>query len=192
MEREASCQIWERPASCRTGSFLADSTKATDKRRKQMRRITPLKRITPLLCFDGKAGEAMKFYMGIFRDSKIVEVMLKGNQLEGVIFRLNGQEFIALNGNSESKFTPAVAFHVTCKTQREINTLWEKLSEGGSKGQCGWLTDKYGLTWLIVPKTLGDLMWGAKDAGQKERVWNALMQMTKIDIKTLKRAAHQK
>jgi predicted 3-demethylubiquinone-9 3-methyltransferase (glyoxalase superfamily) len=157
-----------------------------------MRRTFPLKRITPLLCFDGRAGEAMKFYLEIFRDSKLMEVMRNGNQLEAVIFRLNGQEFIALNGSPESKVTPAVAFHVTCKTQREINTLWERLSEGGSKGQCGWLTDQFGISWLIVPKALGDLMWGAKDAGQKERVWSALMQMSRIDIKALKRAANQK
>ena len=157
-----------------------------------MSRIIPLKRITPLLWFGDKAGEAMKFYMGIFRDSKIVEVMLKGNQLEAVIFRLNGQQFIALNGSPESQFTPAVAFHVICKSQREIDTLWSKLSEGGSKGQCGWLTDQFGVSWLIVPKALGDLMWGNNDDAQKKRVWTALAQMSKIDIKALKRAAHQK
>jgi len=134
----------------------------------------------------------MKFYMSIFKDSKIVEVMRKDKQLGATIFRLNGQEFIALNGGPQFKFTPAVSFFVNCKTQREVDNLWEKLSKGGSKGECGWLTDQYGLSWQIVPTALGDLMWGKGDAGQKERVWNALMQMTKIDIKALKRAADQK
>jgi len=118
--------------------------------------------------------------------------MRKDKQLGATIFRLNGQEFIALNGGPQFKFTPAVSFFVNCKTQREVDNLWEKLSKGGSKGECGWLTDQYGLSWQIVPTALGDLMWGKGDAGQKERVWNALMQMTKIDIKALKRAADQK
>lgn len=150
------------------------------------------KRITPLLWLGDKAGEAMKFYLGIFRDSRVLEVMRKGSQLEGVVFRLNGQQFIALNGSPESKLTPTATFHVVCNTQREIDALWAKLSEGGSKGECGWLTDQFGISWLIVPKALGDLMRGKGDARQKERVWSALAQMTKIDIQALKRAANQK
>ena len=151
-----------------------------------------MKRITPLLWFGDKAGEATKFYLGVFKDSKLMEVMRKENQLEAMVFRLYGQELVALNSSSASKLTSTAAFHVTCKTQREIDILWAKLSEGGSKGECGWVTDKYGVAWLVVPRILGDLMRKSQDAKQKERVWDALMGMSKIDIKALKQAANQK
>ncbi len=143
-----------------------------------------------MLGFPGTAGEAMKFYLGTFKNSKFVDAMLKGNQFEVLIFRINDQELTVFNRSLESKPTPAIAFRVVCKTQREIDTLWARLSKGGSAGPCGWITDRYGVTWLIVPKALEDLMRGTKNAGQKDRVWNALMQMTKIDIKALKRAAN--
>jgi predicted 3-demethylubiquinone-9 3-methyltransferase (glyoxalase superfamily) len=148
-------------------------------------------KITPFLWFDGKAEEAMKFYLSIFKDSKKIDVKRKGKKVMATTFRLHGQEFIALNGGPHFKFNPAVSFFVRCKNQREIDYFWERLSKGGAKSQCGWLTDKYGLSWQIVPESLENLLWN-KDPRKKDRVWNALMQMTKIEIGALKHAANQK
>jgi predicted 3-demethylubiquinone-9 3-methyltransferase (glyoxalase superfamily) len=106
-------------------------------------------------------------------------------------FQLNGQEFMALNGGPEFKFTEAISFFVDCKTQEEVDYLWEKLSEGGEEGQCGWLKDKYGLSWQIVPSALGELM-NDKDPAKSKRVMEAMLQMSKIDIKALKQAYDRK
>ncbi len=150
-----------------------------------------MKKITPFLWFDDKAEEAMKFYTSIFKDSKKIDVWRKGTKVMATVFQLNGQEFIALNGGPHYKFTHAISFFVRCKNQREIDYYWEKLSNGGKKVQCGWLADKYGLSWQIVPEALEDLLWN-KNAKKKDRVWSALMQMTKIEITVLKQAAKQK
>jgi predicted 3-demethylubiquinone-9 3-methyltransferase (glyoxalase superfamily) len=123
-------------------------------------------------------------------NSKIVSVRRDGKKVMSATFRLNGQEFIALNGGPHFKFTPAISFFVRCKTQQEVDELWEKLSRGGEKGRCGWLKDKFGLSWQIIPSILGELL-GDKDPGKSERVWKAMLQMNKFDIKTLKRAYEQ-
>lgn len=153
-----------------------------------------MQKITPFLWFDGKAEEAMNFYTSIFADSKIESVTRygeggpgpKGGVMSGT-FRLNGQTFMALNGGPQFAFSPAVSFFVNCETQQEIDELWEKLSEDGEKGRCGWLTDKFGLSWQIVPKVLGELLQD-KDAGKSARVMQAMLQMDKLDIEALKRA----
>jgi predicted 3-demethylubiquinone-9 3-methyltransferase (glyoxalase superfamily) len=153
-----------------------------------------MKRITPFLWFDGKAEEAMKFYVSIFKNSKIVEVTRYGEGSPGqpgtvmsATFQLDGQDFFALNGGPQFKFSPAISFFVNCETQQEVDELWEKLSEGGEKERCGWLKDKYGLSWQIVPSVLGQLL-GDKDAEKARRVMEAMLQMDKIDIGLLKRA----
>jgi predicted 3-demethylubiquinone-9 3-methyltransferase (glyoxalase superfamily) len=143
--------------------------------------------ITPFLWFDGKAGEAAKFYTSIFKDSKIVNVKRDGKKVMAVTFRINGQELIAFNGGPHFKFTPAISLFVECKTQQEVDRLWKKLLKGGKAQRCGWLKDKYGLSWQIIPAILGELL-GDKDPAKTGRVWDAMMQMVKIDIKTLKRA----
>ena|SRR6202035_337013 len=152
--------------------------------------------ITPFLWFDGKAEEAMTFYTSLFKDSKIENVTRYGEGGPGpagtvmtATFELNGQEFIALNGGPEYTFSPAVSFMVNCETQQEVDELWEKLSEGGSKNRCGWLTDKFGLTWQVVPDGLGDLL-GDDDAEKAGRAMQAMLQMDKLDINALRRA-HQ-
>jgi len=147
--------------------------------------------ITPCLWFDSNAGEAMKFYKSIFKSAKVLSTHYQGKRLLFAEFRLNGQDFMALNGGPHFKFTPAVSFFVSCNTQREVDHYWEKLSKGGKKGQCGWLTDKFGLSWQIVPKTLGKLMCD-KDKTKSARVFSAMLKMTKLDIKGLKAAYNQK
>ena len=137
-----------------------------------------MQKITPFLWFDGKAEEAMNFYVSIFKNSKI----LGANR-----FQLEGQKFLVLNGGPQFTFTPAVSFFINCETQQEVDELWEKLSEGGEKGRCGWLKDKYGLSWQIIPSALGKMLQD-KDAEKAKRVMQAMMQMGKIDIKRLKQA----
>jgi predicted 3-demethylubiquinone-9 3-methyltransferase (glyoxalase superfamily) len=137
-----------------------------------------MQKITPFLWFDGKAEEAMNFYVSIFKHSKI----LSANR-----FLLDGQEFMVLNGGPQFTFTPAISFFVNCETQQEVDELWEKLSEGGKKERCGWLKDKYGLSWQIIPSVLGKLLHD-KDAEKSKRVMQAMMQMNKIDIKGLQQA----
>jgi predicted 3-demethylubiquinone-9 3-methyltransferase (glyoxalase superfamily) len=137
-----------------------------------------MQKITPFLWFDGKAEEAMNFYVSIFKNSKIVGA----NR-----FLLDGQEFMVLNGGPQFTFTPAISFFVNCETQQEVDEIWEKLSEGGEKGRCGWLKDKYGLSWQIIPSALGKLLHD-KDAEKSKRVMQAMMQMNKIDIKGLQQA----
>jgi predicted 3-demethylubiquinone-9 3-methyltransferase (glyoxalase superfamily) len=148
-----------------------------------------MQKITPFLWFDGKAEEAMNFYVSVFKDSKIVSVSRSGaeGKATGCTFQLEGQEFMALNGGPQFTFTPAISLFVNCETQPEVDELWEKLSEGGEKGRCGWLKDKFGLSWQIIPSILGKLLRD-KDAEKAERVVQAMMQMNKIDIKTLQKA----
>jgi predicted 3-demethylubiquinone-9 3-methyltransferase (glyoxalase superfamily) len=160
-----------------------------------------MQKITPFLWFDDKAEEAAKFYVSIFKNSKIGSVSRYGEagaEVSGrpkgtimiVTFQLDGQEFIALNGGPQFTFSPAISFVVNCKTQQEIDELWEKLSEGGTTQQCGWLRDKYGVSWQIVPTILGELMQD-KDTKKTERVMKAMLQMIKIDIQSLRQAYEQ-
>jgi len=153
-----------------------------------------MQKITPFLWFDGKAEEAMNFYVSIFKSSKIANVVRYGEAGPGpkgtvmtATFQLDGQEFIALNGGPQFKFTEAVSFWVSCETQEEIDDMWEKLSAGGEKGRCGWLKDRYGLSWQIVPPVLGEML-GDKDPEKSKRVMMAMLQMDKINIETLKQA----
>ena len=153
--------------------------------------------ITPFLWFDGKAEEAMNFYASIFKNSKIGSVTRYGEEGRGpkgkvmtATFQLNGQEFIALNGGPQFAFSPAISFLVNCETQQEVDELWEKLSEGGEKQRCGWLKDKFGLSWQIVPSALG-VMLRDKDAEKSRRVMKAMLQMDRIDIKGLRQAYDQ-
>ena len=150
-----------------------------------------MNKITPFLWFDDKALEAAKFYCSIFKDSKIIKQNKNGKKVWGVTLKINGQELIAFNGGPHFKFTPAISLFIHCKTQEEVDYYWEKLSKGGKKVQCGWLKDKYGLSWQIIPDTLGKLLED-KDPKKAERVYQAMMKMTKIDIKTLKQAYNQK
>jgi predicted 3-demethylubiquinone-9 3-methyltransferase (glyoxalase superfamily) len=144
--------------------------------------------ISTFLWFDDKAEEAAKFYCSIFKNSKILEICRDEKRCGSATFQINGQRFIAFNGGPHFKFTPAISIFVNCKTQREVDYLWKKLLKGGKENQCGWLTDKYGLCWQIIPAILGDLL-GDKDAAKSERVFNAMMKMVKIDIKKLQQAA---
>ncbi len=151
-------------------------------------------KVTPFLWFDGKAEEAANFYVSIFPGSKIVSATRYGDAGPGpkgsvmtVVFELNGQQFIALNGGPQFKFTEAVSFSVDCKTQEEVDAFWEKLSAGGEEGPCGWLKDKYGLSWQIVPTILVEML-GDADPVKSKRVMEAMMKMKKIEIKTLKQA----
>ena len=155
-------------------------------------------KITPFLWFDDNAEEAVKFYVSIFKNSKIGRMTRYGEEgakvsgrPEGTVmtiaFQLEGQAFAALNGGPHFKFTEAISLVVNCKTQKEVDELWEKLSEGGEEGQCGWLKDKYGLSWQIVPTVLSKMLQD-KDPKKSERVMQALIQMRKFDIKRLKQA----
>jgi len=151
-------------------------------------------KITPFLWFDNKAEEAAKFYTSIFKNSKIVSISRYGEAGPGpkgtamsVSFLLDGQEFNALNGGPDYTFTPAISFFVSCKTQEEVDDFWQKLSRGGKKLQCGWLTDKYGVTWQIVPDALGKML-GDKNPKKSSNVVRAMLKMRKLDIKKLKQA----
>jgi len=154
-----------------------------------------MQKITPCLWFDGKAEEAMKFYMSIFKNAKVVSVMRCGEAGPGpkgsvlaVTFELEEQEFLGLNGGTHYSFTPAISMFVKCATQAEVDDYWEKLLAGGGKPmQCGWLTDKYGVSWQIVPTVLGELLQ-SKDAEKSQRAMKAMMQMVKLDIAALKKA----
>jgi predicted 3-demethylubiquinone-9 3-methyltransferase (glyoxalase superfamily) len=153
-----------------------------------------MQKITPFLWFNDKAEEAMRFYVSIFKNSKVGSISRYGDAGPGpkgtvmvATFELEGQAFIALNGGPQFTFSPAISFVVNCQTQKEVDDFWAKLSEGGQTQQCGWLTDKYGLSWQIVPTILGELMQD-KDPEKSSRVMKAMLQMTKIDIEGLKRA----
>jgi predicted 3-demethylubiquinone-9 3-methyltransferase (glyoxalase superfamily) len=156
-----------------------------------------MQKITPFLWFDGKAEEAANFYVSLFKNSKILRVSRYGEAGPGpkgsvltVSFQLNGQEFVALNGGPQFKFTEAVSFVVNCETQEEIDLYWEKLSEGGWKDQCGWLKDKYGLSWQVVPTVLGEMV-SDPDPKRSNRVMEAILKMKKLDIQKLKQAYEQ-
>lgn len=155
--------------------------------------------ITPCLWFESQAEEAAQFYTSIFENSKIDNVSRYNKEVsevagrpEGsvltVSFQIAGQNFLALNGGPLFKFSEAISFIVDCNTQAEIDWFWEKLSEGGEEGQCGWLKDRYGVSWQIVPAALAELM---KDPETSERVMGALLQMKKLDIAALQQAAKQ-
>jgi len=157
-----------------------------------------LQKITPFLWFDDKAEEAAKFYTSIFKNSKIMHIGRYGEEgakvserpkgtVMVVAFQLDGQEFVALNGGPIFTFTPAISFVVNCGTQEEVDMFWEKLSKGGETSQCGWLKDKYGVSWQIVPTILGEMLTDA-DPIKSERVMTAMLQMEKIDIRSLKKA----
>ena len=154
-----------------------------------------MQKITPFLWFDNNAEEAMDFYTSIFRDSKTVKVDCIGDGTPGprgaivvATFVINGQEIMALNGGPHFKFTPAFSLHVACETQAEVDELWDKLlAGGGAPSQCGWLTDKFGLSWQIVPTILNQLI-ADKDPAKSDRVREAMLGMVKIDIAELQKA----
>jgi predicted 3-demethylubiquinone-9 3-methyltransferase (glyoxalase superfamily) len=153
-----------------------------------------MQKITPFLWFDNQAEEAANFYVSLFKNSKIGNIRRYGDAGPGpkgsvmsVIFQLEGQEFFALNGGPHFKFTPAISLFVNCENQAEVDELWEKLSAGGRKDRCGWLQDKYGLSWQIIPTALSQLM-GDPDPARSSRVMKAMLQMDKIDIARLKEA----
>jgi predicted 3-demethylubiquinone-9 3-methyltransferase (glyoxalase superfamily) len=154
-------------------------------------------KITPFLWFNDNAEEAMNFYVAIFKNSRILSVTRYGDAGPGpkgtvmaATFQLEGQEFYALNGGPQYKFTPAISLFVNCETQQEVNALWDKLLEGGREDQCGWLTDKFGLSWQIIPTILGRLLQD-KDPKKSSSVMRAMLQMRKIDIEKLQQAYDQ-
>lgn len=153
-----------------------------------------MQKITPFLWFDHQAEEAMNFYTSIFKNSRKGRVSRYGDAgpaPKGTVmtaeFEIEGQPFIALNGGPHYKPTPAISFFVDCKTQEEVDHLWSKLSDGGQTIQCGWLTDKFGITWQIIPSVLMELL-NDKDPQKSQRVMKAMMQMVKIDVEGLRRA----
>jgi predicted 3-demethylubiquinone-9 3-methyltransferase (glyoxalase superfamily) len=153
-----------------------------------------MQKITPFLWFDDQAEEAMNFYVSIFKNSKVGRVARYGEAGPGkkgtvmtASFQLDGLEFMALNGGPLFKFNEAISFFVTCETQEEVDELWEKLLAGGEKSRCGWLKDKFGVSWQIIPKALGEML-GVKDPQKAQRVMQAMLKMDKIDIQGLKRA----
>ena len=144
--------------------------------------------VTPFLWFDNQAEEAMTFYATVFPRMKQLSVSRMGGQVMMAEFEIEGQKFMALNGGPMYKFTEAVSFFVSCTTQQEIDALWEKLSaDGGEPGRCGWLKDKFGLSWQIVPAALGKLM-SSGDPAKSQRVGAALMSMNKLEIDGLQKA----
>jgi predicted 3-demethylubiquinone-9 3-methyltransferase (glyoxalase superfamily) len=151
-------------------------------------------KITPCLWFDNQAEEAVHFYISVFKNAKVLSTARYGEAGPGPVgavmtmtFQLEGQEFMALNGGPHFTFSPAISLLVNCETQQEVDTLWEQLSRGGKTEQCGWLQDKYGLSWQIVPAVLGEIMQGP-DAVKSQRVMQAMLQMKKLDIEKLKQA----
>lgn len=160
-----------------------------------------MQKITPFLWFEDQAEAAVNFYISVFRDSRIVNVTRYGaagaeaagrpkGTVMTIVFQLEGEEFIALNGGPAFAFSPAISFVVKCGTQEQVDRLWDKLSQGGEALQCGWLQDKYGVSWQIVPTILGEML-SDKDSAKAERVMRAMLQMNKIDINTLKKAYEQ-
>src|SRR5579864_4590197 len=153
-----------------------------------------MQKIVPFLWFDGKAEEAANYYVSIFKNAKLGTIRRYGDAGPGpkgsamsVEFDLDGQHFIALNGGPQFTFTPAISFFVNCETQEEVDELWDKLSAGGKPNRCGWLQDKFGLSWQIIPTALGKLM-GDPDPEKSKRVMQAMLGMAKIDITGLQRA----
>jgi len=161
-----------------------------------------MQKITPFLWFSDNAEEAVRFYVSIFKNSKIGKIARYGEAGEKVAgrpagsvmtvkFQLEGEDFVALNGGPMFKFTEAISFVVNCETQEEVDYYWKKLSAGGKEVQCGWLKDKFGLSWQIVPTILPELL-SDKDAAKSQRVMQAMLEMVKLDIKKLKQAAKQR
>ena len=156
-----------------------------------------MQQITPFLWFDGRAEEARDFYVSIFKNSKVLKTSRYGDLGPGpkgtvmtTSFELNGQEFVALNGGPEFKFTPALSLVVNCDTQAEIDYYWEKLLAGGTESHCGWLFDKFGVSWQVVPRALSDML-SDKDERRANRVIRALMEMIRLDLEVLKRVFDQ-
>jgi predicted 3-demethylubiquinone-9 3-methyltransferase (glyoxalase superfamily) len=156
-----------------------------------------MQKITPFLWFDDNAEEAMNFYVSLFKNSKVGTVTRYGDAGPGpkgtvmsASFQLDGQDFFALNGGPLFKFTEAISLFVNCETQQEVDDLWEKLSAGGQKSRCGWLKDKYGLSWQVIPSVLGKML-GDKNAEKARRVMQAMLQMDKLDIAKLQQAYEQ-
>jgi predicted 3-demethylubiquinone-9 3-methyltransferase (glyoxalase superfamily) len=145
-------------------------------------------KITPFLWFDGQAEEAMNLYTSIFKDSNVITVKRVQGKVMSVKFEVEGQQFMALNAGPQYKFTEAVSFFVGCETQLEVDELWTKLTaDGGEPGRCGWLKDKFGLSWQIVPGSLGRML-SDKDPSKANRVMQAMLQMNKLDVAGLERA----
>ena len=141
-----------------------------------------MQKVTPFLWYDGKAEEATKFYVSVFKNAKVIRTSSMGTT-----FEIDGQQFHTLNGGPMFKFNEAVSLYINCETQEEVDELWEKLSEGGEKSRCGWLKDKYGLSWQVIPSILGKLI-GDPDPVKSKNVFHAMMQMGKIEIKKLQEA----
>jgi predicted 3-demethylubiquinone-9 3-methyltransferase (glyoxalase superfamily) len=177
-----------------------ETTIQTKKTAENGKQETELKqKITPFLWFDRQAEEAANFYTSVFKNSRVVSVTRydeKSAQASGLPkdsvmtaeFELEGQRFVALNGGPHFKFTEAVSFVINCETQEEVDEFWNKLTEGGQESQCGWLIDKFGLSWQVVPTILPEL-FRIKDPEKSKRVTQAMLQMKKIDIEALKKAA---
>jgi predicted 3-demethylubiquinone-9 3-methyltransferase (glyoxalase superfamily) len=156
-----------------------------------------MQKITPFLWFDNNAEEAINFYVSIFKNSKLLSMNRYGEAGPGpkgtvmsATFQLEGQQFMALNGGPHFSFSPAISLFVNCETQQEVDELWEKLSAGGKKERCGWLKDKYGLSWQIIPSALGRML-SDRDPEKSKRVMKAMLQMDKIDVHGLKQAYEQ-
>lgn len=154
-----------------------------------------MQKITPFLWFDNQAEEAVKFYTSVFKNSHVETLARYGEEGPGesgsvmtAVFELEGQRFIALNGGPQFQFTPAISFVISCETQDEVDYYWDKLSEGGETNRCGWLADKFGVSWQVVPSVLGDLL-SSEDEDQSQRVMHAMLQMDKMDIQALQDAA---
>jgi predicted 3-demethylubiquinone-9 3-methyltransferase (glyoxalase superfamily) len=159
--------------------------------------FTVMQKITPFLWFDDKADEAVNFYISVFKNSRITSITRYGEvpgpkgKVMSLTYELEGQEFMALNGGpGVFTFSGAISFFVKCKTQKEVDYFWEKLSEGGEKQQCGWLRDKYGVTWQVVPTILGEML-NDSDPEKVKRVTEAMLKMKKIEIDELKKAYKQ-
>jgi predicted 3-demethylubiquinone-9 3-methyltransferase (glyoxalase superfamily) len=155
-----------------------------------------MQKIVPFLWFNDNAEEAVNFYVSVFKDSKVVSMSRYGEAGPGkkgsvmsATFQLEGQQFYALNGGPSHSFTPAISLFVNCRTQDEVDHLWNTLSEGGRKDRCGWLQDRFGLSWQIIPTILGELL-GDKDPQKSKRAMQAMLAMDKIDIAKLKAAAN--
>ena len=156
-----------------------------------------MQKITTFLTFDHQAEEAVNLYVSVFKNSKILNVSRYGEgapapagSVMSAAFELEGQQFIALNGGPQFTFTDGISLYVSCETQDEVDELWEKLSAGGGEGRCGWLKDRFGVSWQIIPNALGELL-GDKDPRKAQSVMQAMLQMTKIDIASLRRAYEQ-
>lgn len=157
-----------------------------------------MQKITPFLWFNNQAEEATNFYLSVFKNSKIVSITRYGDAGPGpkgtimtTKFLIGAQEFVALNGGPQFTFSQAISFVINCRTQKEVDEFWEKLSEGGEKQQCGWLKDKYGVSWQIVPVVMVEML-NDPDPAKSQRVMKAMLQMNKIDIKILKQAYNNK